>query len=383
MRYLQNSLGLVCVVLLGICGCDAQDRNETFVKSRLDFLGTYFAGHGEFPWVVEIRTQESQNQSQQEDWSVGNLIGPKYVMTSCSAVSTFSNITEFRGQRYFVKAKTPGLYKVMYSPDFPYQGPRWYINTFSKWTAHTSQLKTGTRQIARMAPHPQCTPHSFRYFFGIVEIAGEPIRPFRRFINYAPAELDTTEIRRKWYFLAQKTAFLPATLSTWGRTYSGKYSQTMLLHYKIKYKISKVKWTECERAFSKYAWHRTNLIIKQENETYCMQIYDPANSMGSICDHDRGSPIIWDGVVIGIVVTAVRFEFCSLLNPVPFVVVSTSDAVVYWTNVERHVLENFIDNSSHVFPGLLALSISPQFYTMSIYIWMAISLLLLPLFAIS
>ncbi|KAF6212196.1 hypothetical protein GE061_012717 [Apolygus lucorum] len=381
MSALHNILLILCViVLLEIRRSDGQSRTEAFVKSHIDYMGLFYAGHGEFPWVVEIRTQASQNQSEQEDWSVGNLIGPRYVLTTCNAVATF----EYYGPNwdvYVVKSKKPTLYKVMYTPDSPYHGPRWYINRYAKWSSYNTELKTGTRQILRMGPHPQCYPKRLQYFFGIVELSDAPIKPFRLFVTYAPSELDYNELKKKWYFMTHKSAFQPATIASWGRKFKDRYTPMMLLHFKIKYKIRVVEWSTCEREFKKLAWSDKNTALERNNNTLCMQVHDLEHTMGSVCDHDRGAPVVWEGIMIGMVITAAKFEFCSQLQPLPFVVQSIDDAVVYWANVERHVLQRFIDNSSHVFPGLFGLSVSPPSTTTTMSIWMTTGLLLLQLLA--
>uniref|UniRef100_A0A0K8SP55 Peptidase S1 domain-containing protein n=2 Tax=Lygus hesperus TaxID=30085 RepID=A0A0K8SP55_LYGHE len=386
----QYIIHVLCVLVpLVIRGNDADSRSKSVVESMIEYMGNYYAGHGQFPWVVEIRTLSSQNRSEQELWSIGNLIGPRYVVTSCNAVANFEVVGTQR-DRYIVRAKNPRNYKVMYSPDYPYHGPKWYVNRYAKWRSYKSELKTGTRSIARMSPHPLCDPQHFRYFFGMVELESEPIRPFRLFVNYAPPELDAQNLFRKWYYLRHQSVHRPALMSTWGRKYSDKYTPYMVLDFKIKSKILYQEWSKCVNVFNKLAWNKTNTQLVQENNTFCMQIHDASNTMGSICDHDRGAPIMWEGFFVGIVISAAKFEFCSLLEPLPFIALSIDDALPYWTNVERHILQYFIDNSSHVFPGLTGLvvlptglSISPPRPTASAIAWTIVGLLLLMLSAIS
>uniref|UniRef100_A0A0A9YDY4 Uncharacterized protein n=1 Tax=Lygus hesperus TaxID=30085 RepID=A0A0A9YDY4_LYGHE len=388
MSVLQYVIKVLCVIHLVIRGSDAENRDANFVQSRLEYMGNYFAGHGQFPWVVDIRTLTSENQSEQYDWFIGNLIGPRYVLTTCDAVAVF-DVIEIDRSRFVVRTKRARDYKVMYSPDFPYHGPRWYINRFGEWTSHSRELKTGTRQISRMTPHPFCNPQHFRFFWGMVELGIEPIKPFRLFVNYAPGDLDANSLNRKWHQLQETSAWNPALLSTWGRHYTDKYQPTMLLNFKLKYQIRFQQWNVCRRERLRLSWSRFNTDMIAENNTFCMQVSDVPNTLVSVCEHDRGAPVVWEDYLIGIVVSAAKAEHCSLINPLPFVVHSLEDAEVYWTNVERHILQYFIDNSSHVFPGLTGLvvhsdgrSIFQPEPTTTAIAWTIVGLLMLLLSAI-
>ncbi|KAF6212194.1 hypothetical protein GE061_012715 [Apolygus lucorum] len=390
MFVVQYVIKVLCIIHFAPYGSDAQQRDRKYVEFHREFSGNYFAGHGQFPWVVEIRTQASQNQSQQEEWSIGNLIGPRYVLTTCNAVAFFTTLGEAK-DRYIVKPKPAKNYKVMYSPDYPYHGPKWWISRYSSWRSYSTELKTGTREILRMTPHPFCSPLQLRYFWGMVEIGSEPIRPFRLFVNYAPGDLDANSLYKRWSKIHTQSSWNPPLLSTWGRDYFDRtLTPTMLRNFKLRYRVTEVTWGECLKVKDKLAWsYYSRDMSAVKNHTYCMQVHDIQYSVVSVCDHDRGAPIVSDGYFVGMVVSAAKFNSCSMLEPLPFVVLTIEDAQLYWTNVERHILQYFIDNSSHIFPGLTGLivdpegrGVSPPPTTSAPIVWTTVGLLLLLFFAI-
>lgn len=261
----------------------------------------------------------SEDYEQQGDWSNGNLVSSKFVLTVCPAVADFVEYEKtpiweehdiLFGMPFdlkFVSPKDPKQYKVLYSDDYPFKSVG-------------NGYFTGTRYIKRFIIHPRCNMLELDFQWGLVEVK-RPIWPAPPWTGFMPLDFNAQAYGKlkKSYIDNERNIEKSArcVVGLWSRKLSGMasapaiikgdapstkiYDSDYLLDYKIKYFVVPTRPGDCWYNSTRSYPPRFSLGETIE-EWECMAL-NSNETLGAVCDRDRGAPIVCDGVVRAIVLT--------------------------------------------------------------------------------
>ncbi|KAF6205928.1 hypothetical protein GE061_020104 [Apolygus lucorum] len=270
--------------------------------------------------------------------SVGNLVSPLHVLTSCLAVADIRTIKLSDGSTTYVMAsKNPRRHIVMYASSYHFE------------EVHRYTGEVGRNYVKRMAAHPFSSSTSLKYCYGVVTMAGE-IKTYLPFLSVMPLEIYSSTINGVGVPDPKVEPLEPSAdddyhVVTWGRdVYDDKaFRNPMLIDFKIKYRVAISQNRQCD--FTKYKIYRnineqtSNLPLKDSLVgVYCMEMVYHPRKLGIVCDHDRGAPIVQRGKVIAIVIRGADEQHCNVLTPKPFWVASIHDTLPMFMHISRYAL---------------------------------------------
>uniref|UniRef100_A0A0A9X541 Snake venom serine protease Dav-X n=1 Tax=Lygus hesperus TaxID=30085 RepID=A0A0A9X541_LYGHE len=324
-------------------------------------IGDMFAGRAEFPWIANIRfvTQDDD----QELFSTGNILSRSRILTTCRLVLYANGYRketkqEYPGGRQVIDLDTIiGLrysmnlleekveIKVIYCANFLWLKYKYAIESKTHFPGdHNIELsyEGGETNVRHIAAHPKCEEDGLIYDFAILALASNII-PVPPTLTYIPVELAESLDDIGVFDLTKHTQERRLCfVSSFGYSYINS-PNPKTLDYKVKYRSYYMNWDSCSRLWDLLAspspegvdkpyWcpqHEKTCKVDDQTRFHLM-CFTTRAKIGSVCDHDRGSPLVCDNRVYGFVTRGAEFKYCSTQMHVPFLVVKITAITDYF-----------------------------------------------------
>ncbi|KAF6215304.1 hypothetical protein GE061_010056 [Apolygus lucorum] len=307
---------------------------------QADAVGLLLAGGSEFPWIVDIRLTNHD----QEIWSVGNLATDHHVLTTCRAMWNFvGSPWDFNENRK--KFKNPRIHETIINFCGTYLWEA-YDQTIIKTLLKEQEDKyvAGTRSVKQIMLHPKCDRNSFEYDVSIVEMK-RGIPPKIPQISYMPVPEHpiTGDFADPDFSMMEEYRWV-CHIASFGKNSFNIHNNTAN-DYKVKYRVYFMDWDKCtaqyfDRLCPKTYGYCTDILTKYPfGKLMCFKSHA---KVGSICDHDIGAPLVCNGFVMGLVVRGVDFKFCHNLTPFPAIVRKINYDTDYFMNL---ILDTWTQNA--------------------------------------
>ncbi|KAF6204308.1 hypothetical protein GE061_002649 [Apolygus lucorum] len=297
-----------------------------------EFTINLMAGRLQFPWLVHIQLEDTR----EEKWSVGNLITSEHVVTTCRAVATFTTVE--KRARYWhepnVTLMPVTAFRVLFCAIYIRDWHLTVLDKTRKYILHGDEDSegeaSGFRRVKDVVIHEGCTPYRLDHDLGVL-ILQYIIFPDKSWINWAPwAYIYAFHKNKKFDFSLSETLGKRKVcyVASFGGTYQNLQSN-YARGYKVKYRAYYADWNLCAD---------DSALICNTSYIGCWKDFihyldDPANrkvteiqcfttraKVGSVCDHDRGAPLVCGGKIFGLVVRGALWDYCNDLYPLPFIV---------------------------------------------------------------
>ncbi|KAF6200813.1 hypothetical protein GE061_005260 [Apolygus lucorum] len=291
--------------------------------------GLLYAGKVEFNWIVSVELVNGDP----EFWAIGNLVTYRHVLTSCQALTRLEKR----------KLGDDPVFTIVIAVKISYGAP--YLNgdynPIPDDEGHRVPYDdlppvipdyegaAGVRDGRSIVLHQNCRPLHLLYDFALIELS-EGIRPLTPLVGYMPVlEIEPPKIGEKYgpNMTSIKQHRTPCYIASYGKPYYNfKGAQNNIVeNFKIKFRVYYVEHRTCvswlQEVFESghFDGEYSALLFQDEfqDKLWC---FWPRKKVGAICDHDRGAPLVCNGVVYGIVVRGVKFNRCDTMNPFPVIV---------------------------------------------------------------
>ncbi|KAF6214744.1 hypothetical protein GE061_009487 [Apolygus lucorum] len=294
-------------------------------KLQAEATGLLLAGGAEFPWVVDIRLADQD----QETWAVGNIITNFHVISTAKEMWYLSEKVARRPpspQTYGITVNFCASYLwEVYDPNNPVR------EDFG-----------GTRRVKVLYVHPEFNILTFEFDVSLLELE-QDIRPKLPKVSYMPIPQNplTGSLLDPDFKLQELNRWVCHIVS-FGKN-SNNDRDNKLLDHKVKYRVYHLKWEDCKKYFTRlcprpYPFCNGGFFNRANGQLMCFRTHA---KVGSVCDHDRGAPLVCDGFVFGMVVRGVEFKYCHNLIPFPALVRKIDFMVGYIANITERFGEKW------------------------------------------
>ncbi|KAF6199208.1 hypothetical protein GE061_007233 [Apolygus lucorum] len=283
------------------------------------YLGLLFAGRYEFQWIVDIRVDlhgGKEKDTDQELWSVGNLITSKSVLTTCKAAKDLSSIQ-----------KTD--IKILFASQYLLED---HVDTSISGDKYDEDGIRGVRMVKLIKQHPRCSPKSLMYDASII-VLQKPILPWLPTIGYTPVPLDPSTGMVRQSKLTHQLCYV----ASFGRKYNNPIKnqdkepkKPHLFNFKVKYRVYVIDLPRCNAAL--------NFMCDSANDDFCDQnpnseynsCFEVRAKVGSVCDHDRGAPVVCNDEFVGMVIRGANYIHCNTILHLPFYTLNLPSLEIYF-----------------------------------------------------
>ncbi|KAF6212245.1 hypothetical protein GE061_012766 [Apolygus lucorum] len=336
------------------------------------YVGNLFAGRAEFPFLVDVR---SENSDPEENWAVGNLITAWHVITSCRALKEYVGEKSYypNGTEYtIVTSRSRSNVRVNFAPTYLWENhPR---NIQKKLNpvfndTETYYLESGTRLAQEVHFHQECGK-ALSYDLGLIHLLNsiDPLLPVIQYMKlfWRKVEVGNQMVVQDFNMTEQEDEKRVCYIASYGRGWlNWKTNQeNIVTDYKVRYRAYFEKIETCFEAAFFFQLEAEQTIGKNlpkypldyynpsapvnkevdERNTYCMIT---RAKVGNVCDHDRGAPLVCDGLVNGFVVRGTQLQYCSNLLPMPFLVVRATVMHAYYSHAVAGLIVRYDPGYAH------------------------------------
>ncbi|KAF6201102.1 hypothetical protein GE061_005549 [Apolygus lucorum] len=304
-------------------------KNWVDTNDGSQFLGLLFAGRFEFNWIVDIRFdlhQEHEQDPDQELWAIGNLITSEKVLTTCKASTDFH-----------LKYPVIDDIKVYFASQFLRES---HDKQSSVGDRYDEEGVKGMRLVSDIQLHPNCRPNSLKYDASIL-ILRKPILPLLPTLGYVPVAIDpsTGQVYIRPNLVWQHQL---CYVASFGRKYinpiknqNDSPKKPHSLDFKVKYRVYAIDLRVCQAAL-KFMCNLTEDKFCDQNLNYGQNFcFEVRSKVGSVCDHDRGAPVVCNDEFVGMVIRGADYFHCNTVIHLPFYTMTLRGLQIYFQTTEK------------------------------------------------
>ncbi|KAF6212248.1 hypothetical protein GE061_012769 [Apolygus lucorum] len=349
-----------------------EDFKKHVFGANYRLIGDLFAGRAEFPWIVTIRFETKDKD--QELFSTGNIISRSRVLTVCRTVlyangyrvetkqqpkgggrQTIDFLHTTAGLRYSMNLLEESIeMKIIYCANFLWLKYKFALDSKGHFPGdHNVELsyEGGETHVRHIAAHPKCEEESLVYDFAVLAVSTDII-PVPPTLTYIPVRLDENLESLKQFDLTKHVKERRLCfVASFGYPYENS-PNPKTLDYKMKYRVYWMDWGDCSRLWDLLGVPSQDGVDKPywcpQFDTTCkiedsvrehLLCFNTRARIGSVCDHDRGSPLVCDNQVYGFVTRGVEYIRCSTIMHIPFLVVKLHAASYYFRQSDSTVYQ--------------------------------------------